>query len=95
MYSSNYYKSSTNSGCSGWIAIICIGLIIFYLGTAIYRPFNKVSNEREVITIVTDKAVKNSDDESKYLIFTEDQHGNIETYEITDSFINGIFDSSN
>lgn len=74
--------------------ILCMIIAVIVLGISIYRPFNKVSDRREVITTVTDKAVKNSDNDSKYLIFTEDKDGHIETYEITDSWIAGRLDSS-
>ena len=42
----------------------------------------------------TDKAVKNDGDSGKYLVFTEDANGEIYTFEITDSFLGGRFDSS-
>ena len=59
-----------------------------------YRPINKVSNKREVTAIVTDNVVKNSSNQSRYLVFTEDKEGNINTYEITDSLLAGRFNSS-
>jgi hypothetical protein len=59
-----------------------------------YRPINKVSNERQVTATVTDKNVKNNSDDSKYLVYTIDENNNIATYEITDSFLKGRFNSS-
>lgn len=38
--------------------ILCMIIAVIVLGISIYRPFNKVSDRREVITTVTDKAVK-------------------------------------
>lgn len=73
------------------LSIVCI---IIILSIASYRQINKVSNKREVTAVVTDKAVKNSSDKGRYLIFTEDEDGNINTYEITDSLLAGRFDSS-
>jgi hypothetical protein len=59
------------------------------------RPFNKAFyNQRKVIVTVTEKAVKNDSSNSKYLIYTKDLDGNIETYEITDSVLRFRFDSS-
>ncbi|MBC5675588.1 hypothetical protein H8S76_25485 [Blautia sp. NSJ-34] len=70
-----------------------VGIIIIF-SIAFYRPINKVSNKREATAVVTDKVVKNSSDQGRYLIFTEDEDGNINTYEITDSLLAGRFDSS-
>ena len=70
-----------------------VGIIIIF-GIMSYRPINKVSNKREVTAIVTDKVVKNSSNQSRYLVFTEDKEGNINTYEITDSLLAGRFNSS-
>lgn len=82
-------KSSEMISFVIWIIVIALLLVV-----AIYRPINKASSQREVIATVTDKVVKNSNDISKYLVFTEDKSGNVETYEITDSFFMGRFDSS-
>lgn len=70
-----------------------VGIIIIF-GIMFYRPINKVSNKREVTAIVTDKVVKNSSNQSRYLVFTEDKEWNINTYEITDSLLAGRFNSS-
>ena len=70
-----------------------VGIIIIF-GIMFYRPINKVSNKREVTAIVTDKVVKNSSNQSRYLVFTEDKEGNINTYEITDSLLAVRFNSS-
>lgn len=43
---------------------------------------------------VTDKTVKYHDDESKYLIFTKINNEEIQVFEITDSFIQGRWNSS-
>ena len=77
-----------------WVTVIFIIAIVIVLGVGIYRPFNKVSDMRDVTVTVTDKTVKNDGDDGKYLIFTEDKDGNIATFEITDSWIAGRFNSS-
>lgn len=89
---SSYY-SSRNTG-SSWFTVICLLIIVISLGVNIYRPFNKASNLRDITVTVTDKAVKNDGDSGKYLVFTEDKDGNIVTFEITDSWIFGRFNSS-
>lgn len=93
---SSYYGRNYSSGSDypTWLTVLCIGFIVVVLGVGIYRPFNKASDMRDITVTVTDKAVKNSDDDSKYLIFTEDKDGNIATFEITDSWIAGRFNSS-
>lgn len=92
---SSYHRrnySSSNIG-SLW-TMFWLLIIIIVLGVSIYRPFNKASNLRDVTVTVTDKAVKNDGDSGKYLVFTEDKDGNIATFEITDSWISGRFNSS-
>lgn len=95
---SNYYYRNYSSdegiGFQGWVTIICVIICLFVLGTSIYRSFNKVSDMRDITVTVTDKAVKNDGDSGKYLVFTEDANGEIYTFEITDSFLGGRFDSS-
>ena len=93
---SSYYEkkySSESENILG-VTVIFIIAIVIVLGVGIYRPFNKVSDMRDVTVTVTDKTVKNDGDDGKYLIFTEDKDGNIATFEITDSLIAGRFNSS-
>ena len=62
----------------------------------LYRPFNKVSNMRDVTITVTDKEVKNGYKQSgKYLVFGKDENGKVQVFEITDSLFKWRFDSSN
>ena len=93
---SSYYEKKYDSESENilWVTVIFIIAIIIVLGVSIYRPFNKVSDMRDVTVTVTDKTVKNDGDDGKYLIFTEDKDGNIVTFEITDSLIAGRFNSS-
>ncbi len=93
---SSYYQRSYNSGNNlpTWVYAIEIGIVVILLCVSIYRPFNKASDMRAVTVTVTDKAVKNNGDGGKYLIFTEDAEGNVATFEITDSWVAGRFNSS-
>ena len=93
---SSYYEKKYDSESENilWVTVIFIIAIVIVLGVGIYRPFNKVSDMRDVTVTVTDKTVKNDGDDGKYLIFTEDKDGNIATFEITDSLIGGRFNSS-
>ena len=70
------------------IPVICVFFII--AGTnALYF------NDHIVTVTVTDKGIKQIDDGSKYLIYGTKVNGEVETYEITDNFARGQFDSSN
>ena len=93
---SSYYEKKYDSESENilWVTVIFIIAIVIVLGVGIYRPFNKISDMRDVTVTVTDKTVKNDGDDGKYLIFTEDKDGNIATFEITDSLIAGRFNSS-
>lgn len=82
---------------SNWLIGICIGILVLLailLTIFFCRPFNKVMNIREVTATVTEKAVKNDGESGLYLIYTEDENGNINTYEISDSLFRMRFDSS-
>lgn len=92
--SNYYYRRNSGLGFKGWCGIICIAIVVICLAVCIYRPFNKVIDMRDITVTVTDKAVKNDGDSSKYLVFAEDENGTIATFEITDSWLNGRFNSS-
>ena len=76
--------------------LLGIGVVIavLYLLAGFWRPFNKVSNRREIVATVTDKDVKNSNGESKYLVFTKTSDGETAVFEITDALFAGRFNSS-
>lgn len=82
----------------GCLLVIAIGLVVFLCAFLIlftlFRPINKVCNIREVTVTVTEKTVKNGEDSGKYLVFAEDDEGNVQTYEITDSLLRFRFNSS-
>ena len=92
--SSRHRKNNDSIGKELFFVVVCAVVTVIVLGINVYRPFNKVSNMRDVTVTVTDKAVKNDGDIGKYLIFTEDENGNIATFEITDSLMAGRFNSS-
>lgn len=77
--------------------VFCAGvfiLVIAALLATLYRPINKVSNRREVTATVTGKEVKNKEKDSKYLVYTKDNTGEVAVYEITDALFAGRFNSS-
>lgn len=71
-------------------AIIIASAIILNL----WKPINKAVNERTVTVSVTDKNVKRSDDDDKYLIYTLDEDGETQVFEITDSLLKWRWNSS-
>ena len=73
-----------------WLAIIIAVILVI----SMLPHINKVIDTRDVTVTITDKVVKNYDNDSKYLVFTEDAYGNVETYEITDSLLKFRFNSS-
>lgn len=52
-------------------------------------------NDTEYVVTVTDKERVIKEDTSKYLVFTEDEQGNVLVFENTDNIFRGKFDSSN
>ena len=75
----------------GRIVLLAIFLLIF--GTGMITYFSNCNRRVEHNCTVTDKDVKQSKDNSKYLIFVK-QNNTTEVYEITDSLIQGRFNSS-
>lgn len=73
------------------IVVICmVGVLL----KSCSRPFNKVANRRDITATVTDKGVKNSSNDSKYLVYTKNENGDIQVLEITDALFAGQFNSS-
>ena len=82
--------SSIEKFGTGIIIAFCIVMACMFFA----RPINKASNMRDITVKVTEKAVKNSSENGKYLVFGEDDNGTIYTFEITDSLFKMRFDSS-
>lgn len=94
-YYSRRNKYRSYNSYPTWVGVVAIIILIIALCIELYRPFDKISDMREVTVTVTDKDVKNyGKNNSKYLVFTEDLDGNIMTFEITDSVLKGRFNSS-
>lgn len=74
--------------------ILSVLFIIIFVFIICFRPINKVCDIHNEVVTVTDKNVKNSSKESKYLIYCEDMDGNTVVYEVTDSLLHGRFNSS-
>lgn len=74
--------------------VIVMILVVGVSLVGLIRPFNKVSNRRKITATVTDKEVKNKSNDSKYLVYAKDEHGDIQVFEITDALFAWRFDSS-
>lgn len=72
-----------------------IAAIIICLLTSCGHTIDRNSNEREVVGIVTEKTVKRTDNQDKYLIFVEiEGEDEVQVFEITDNLIEGKLNSS-
>ena len=74
---------------------VCVVIIVLIVVAIIFGDaYIGNRNPRYVHAEVTDKTVKNYDDKGKYLIFTEDENGNVQVYAVEDSFVQFRFNSS-
>ena len=70
-------------------------LVIICLFTSYGHIIDRNSNKREAVGTVTEKTVKRSDDQDKYLIFVKIKgEDEIQVFEITDNWIEGKLNSS-
>lgn len=74
--------------------VIIIISIAASLSILIGREIDLSANRYTITAVVTDKAVKNYDDNGLYLIYTKDSDGTILVMEIEDNIFVGQFDSS-
>ncbi len=74
-----------------------IKFVIVAVIFALVLSFSVVAsfNDTEYVVTVTDKERVIKEDSSKYLVFTEDEQGNVLVFENTDNMWRGKFDSSN
>ena len=70
-------------------------IVIICLLTSCGHTIDRNSNEREVVGTVTEKTVKRSDKQDKYLIFVKiEGEDEVQVFEITDNLIEGKLNSS-
>ena len=70
-------------------------IVIICLFTSCGHTIDRNSNKREVIGTVTEKTVKRSDKQDKYLIFVKiEGEEEIQVFEITDNWVEGKLNSS-
>ena len=70
-------------------------IVIICLFTSCGHTIDRNSNKREVVGTVTEKTVKRSDKQDKYLIFAKiEGEEEIQVFEITDNWVEGKLNSS-
>ena len=70
-------------------------IVIICLFTSCGHTIDRNSNEREVVGTVTEKTVKRSDKQDKYLIFVKiEGEEEIQVFEITDNLVEGKLNTS-
>lgn len=74
--------------------IKCGLILLATLSLIIINAFMHNCNRRDIVVTVTDKQVKTYNNDGKYLVYCKDLDGNIEVFEIEDSFVQMRFDSS-
>ena len=87
-------KIYDNNDTGLYSSVLFIIIVAVFLFVGCGRSIDKATNEYKIIATVTDKGIKNSNDDSKYLVFTKTEDGEIMTLEVTDSFVAGRFNSS-
>ena len=87
-----------DNNLTGFEVFCIIGMIIVViicLFTSCGHTIDRNSNEREVVGTVTEKTVKRSDKQDKYLIFVKiEGEDEIQVFEITDNWVEGKLNSS-
>ena len=87
-----------DNNLTGFEVFCIIGMIIVViicLFTSCGHTIDRNSNEREVVGTVTEKTVKRSDKQDKYLIFVKiEGEEEIQAFEITDNWVEGKLNSS-
>lgn len=73
-----------------FIAIVII--VVFTIGYSISLNYGDARTYKNYT--VTDKAVKNDGESSKYLVYTKDSKGNVMVFSVEDRFWCGRFDAS-
>ena len=77
------------------IFLVIVIVVVGSIGLAsCAESCRKGTERREEIGTVTDKGIKRSGDEDKYLVYTKDENGESQVFEITDSILAGRFNSS-
>lgn len=75
--------------------IFFIVVVIICLLISCGHTIDRNSNKRDVVGTVTEKTVKRSDEQDRYLIFVEiEGEDEVQVFEVTDNWIEGKINSS-
>ena len=84
-----------NNNMTGFEIIIGMTLVVIIFLLASCHTIDRNSNKRDVVGTVTEKTVKRSNEQDKYLIFVEiEGEDEVQVFEITDNLIEGKLNSS-
>lgn len=77
------------------IFLVLVIVVVISIGLAsCAESYKKGTERREEIGTVTDKGIKRSGEEDKYLVYTKDENGESQVFEVTDNLLAGRFNSS-
>ena len=83
-----------NNNMTGFEIIIGMTIVVIIFLLASCHTIDRNSNKRDVVGTVTEKTVKRSNEQDKYLIFVEiEGEDEVQVFEITDNLIEGKNDS--
>lgn len=71
--------------------VVIVGILLF---SVIVLPFFYSFNETQYTIMITDKERVNSGSSSKYLVFGEDENGELLVFQNTDNLLRGKWNSS-
>lgn len=71
------------------VIVVCLPILVA-CGIEIDQAYIRY----DITATVTDKDIKNYESGSKYLVYTEDKHGNTKVFEVTDNLLAFRFNSS-
>ena len=77
-----------------WTEWLIIGFVLLVFSFIAVTVIIQNSDERSISLEVTDKSVKPSGEDSKYLVYCIDDDNEVHVLEITDTLIRGRFNSS-
>ena len=84
-----------NNNMTGFEIIIGMTIVVIIFLLASCHTIDRNSNKRDVVGTVTEKTVKRSDEQDRYLIFVEiEGEDEVQVFEITDNLIEGKLNSS-
>lgn len=88
-------RNENISGIGRAIFLVIVVVIVICAGLAsCAESWRKGTERREEIGTVTDKGTKRSGKEDKYLVYTKDENGESQVFEVTDNLLAGRFNSS-